>query len=194
MKSQKNETKSRIVSAAWQLFYQYGYENTTIDDIVEASHTSKGSFYYYFESKNSLLSSLSFLFDEKYAELMLVMDETLGPIEKLVYLNQELFSMIDNTVPAPILNQLFSAQLTLQGNQQLLDPNRTYYKVLRQIAVEGQQQGVWLEKLTVSDITKAYAVFERGLMYDWCVCNGSYSLCQYSQHMLPLFLRGLSTR
>ena len=32
-----NETKGRIVSAAWKLFYQYGYNNTTIDDIVEES-------------------------------------------------------------------------------------------------------------------------------------------------------------
>ena len=43
-KSSRN-TKSKIVSAAWQLFYQQGYDNTTIDEIVSASGTSKGSFY-----------------------------------------------------------------------------------------------------------------------------------------------------
>ena len=54
-----NETKGRIVSAAWKLFYQYGYNNTTIDDIVEESNTSKGSFYHYFSSKDDLMGSLS---------------------------------------------------------------------------------------------------------------------------------------
>ena len=50
MKKNANQTKSRIVTAAWKLFYQYGYDNTTIDDIVDAAQTSKGSFYHYFES------------------------------------------------------------------------------------------------------------------------------------------------
>ena len=62
-------TKKKIVSAAWKLFYEQGYDNTTVDDIVEESGTSKGSFYHYFEGKDALLSSLSFLFDEKYEEL-----------------------------------------------------------------------------------------------------------------------------
>ena len=59
-KTGRKQTKSRIVSTAWQLFYRYGYDNTTIDDIVEASNTSKGSFYHYFESKDALMGSLSY--------------------------------------------------------------------------------------------------------------------------------------
>ena len=37
-------TKGRIVSAAWELFYEQGYENTTVEDIIAVSGTSKGSF------------------------------------------------------------------------------------------------------------------------------------------------------
>ena len=80
MKRSQNNTKGKIVSAAWKLFYEQGYDRTTVDDIVEASGTSKGSFYHYFESKESLPASLSYLFDEKYEELMEAMDriEALG--------------------------------------------------------------------------------------------------------------------
>lgn len=189
-KSSRN-TKSKIVSAAWQLFYQQGYDNTTIDEIVSASGTSKGSFYHYFDSKDSLLSSLSYLFDEKYEELMETMDNSLSPIDKLIYLNKELFLMIENTVSVDLLSQLFASQLITSGERHLLATNRTYYKLLRQITIEGQQGGYFKESLSINDITKAYAMFERGLMYDWCICNGNYSLCQYSATMLPLFLKGL---
>lgn len=41
--------KGRIVEAAWQLFYEKGYNGTTVDDIIDLSGTSKGSFYYYFK-------------------------------------------------------------------------------------------------------------------------------------------------
>ena len=55
-KNAKN-TKGKIVSAAWKLFYEQGYDNTTVEEIVEASGTSRGSFYHYFEGKDALLSS-----------------------------------------------------------------------------------------------------------------------------------------
>ena len=190
-KKNSRNTKGKIVSAAWQLFYRQGYDDTTIDEIVEASGTSRGSFYHYFEGKDALLSSLSYLFDEKYEELTETMDMSLSPIDKLIFLNQELFGMIENTVSVDLLCQLFSSQLVTKGERHLLNTNRTYYKLLRQITVEGQEQGCFKEKLSVNDITKAYAMFERGLMYDWCLCNGDYSLCQYSATMLPLFLEGL---
>ena len=190
-KKNSRNTKGKIVSAAWQLFYRQGYDDTTIDEIVEASGTSRGSFYHYFEGKDALLSSLSYLFDEKYEELTETMDMSLSPIEKLIFLNQELFGMIENTVSVDLLCQLFSSQLVTKGERHLLNTNRTYYKLLRQITIEGQEQGYFKENLSVNDITKAYAMFERGLMYDWCLCNGDYSLCQYSAVMLPLFLEGL---
>lgn len=190
-KKNSRNTKGKIVSAAWQLFYRQGYDDTTIDEIVEASGTSRGSFYHYFEGKDALLSSLSYLFDEKYEELTETMDMSLPAIDKLIFLNQELFGMIENTVSVDLLCQLFSSQLVTKGERHLLNTNRTYYKLLRQITVEGQEQGCFKENLSVNDITKAYAMFERGLMYDWCLCNGDYSLCQYSAMMLPLFLKGL---
>ena len=190
-KKNSRNTKGKIVSAAWQLFYRQGYDDTTIDEIVEASGTSRGSFYHYFEGKDALLSSLSYLFDEKYEELMDTMDMSLSPIDKLIFLNQELFGMIENTVSVDLLSQLFSSQLITKGERHLLNTNRTYYKLLRQITIEGQEHGYFKESLSVNDITKAYAMFERGLMYDWCICNGDYSLCQYSATMLPLFLKGL---
>jgi hypothetical protein len=189
-KNSKN-TKGKIVSAAWKLFYKQGYDYTTIDEIVEASGTSKGSFYRYFDSKDALLSSLSYLFDEKYEELMETMVPTLSPIDKLILMNRELFLMIENTVSVSLLSMLFSTQLITKGERHLLEPDRVYYQLLRQITIEGQQQGIFKDELSINDITKAYAMFERGLMYDWCLCNGNYSLCQYSSMVLPLFLKGL---
>ena len=183
-------TKSKIVSSAWNLFYVNGYENTTIDDIVEASGTSKGSFYHYFSGKDELLGTLAILFDEKYEELQNTMDPNLDPVEKLLYLNHELFLMIENTVSLELLGRLFSSQLIAKADRSLLDTSRTYYRLLRKVAIEGQEKGVFRSDLSTNDITKAYAMLERGLMYDWCICNGDYSLCNYAEKVLPTLLKG----
>ena len=186
----KSNTKARIVSAAWKLFYEQGYEDTTVEDIVFASDTSKGSFYHYFEGKDALLGSLSVLFDEKYEELRPRLSPETDAVDKLVYLNRELFTMIDNTVSPELLGRLFSSQLITHSEKHLLSRDRTYFKLLQQIVREGQQHGQLRTDLSGNEIVKGYAMFERGLMYDWCLCNGEYALARYAGQMMPMFLQG----
>ena len=108
-------TKARLAESAWKLFYEKGYDNTTIEDIVDDSGTSKGSFYHYFKGKDDLLGTLSMLFDAKYEELKSVMDPSSDAVEKLIFLNHELFTMIDNSISLDLLSRLFSSQLTTKG-------------------------------------------------------------------------------
>ena len=117
-------TKGRIISAAWKLFYEQGYEDTTIEDIVFESETSKGSFYHYFDGKDALLGTLSNVFDEKYEELLPALSPEQDAIEKLVFLNHELFAMIDGGISLDLLARLLSTQLLTRGEKHLLDRNR----------------------------------------------------------------------
>ncbi len=187
-KKTARNTKGRIISAAWQLFYQQGYDNTTVEEIIAASGTSKGSFYHYFEGKDALLSSLSYLFDEKYEELMARIPEDMDRFDVLMLLNRELFAMIENSIALDLLARLYSSQLVTRGEKHLLDHNRIYYKLLRRIVSEGQQRGELRADVTVSEVVRVYAMCERALIYDWCLSEGSYSLMQYGRTMLPRFL------
>ena len=186
--TQRN-TRGKIVSAAWKLFYEQGYEHTTVEDILALSGTSKGTFYHYFEGKDALLGTLSVLFDEKYAELIPTIPEEMNAIDKLAWLNRELFAMIDASIPLELLARLLSTQLTVRGEKHLLDRDRLYFRLLRQIISRGQADGEVRSDLTVSEITKAYALMERALMYDWCLCGGVYNLSRYGAEMMGLFLQ-----
>lgn len=187
-KKNARNTRSKIVNAAWKLFYEQGYEDTTVEEIIEVSHTSKGSFYHYFDGKDALLGTLSSLFDEKYEELSLRMDPESDAMEKLLFLNSELFAMIENRVSVELLARLLSTQLVTNGEKHLLDRNRTYYKLLRKIISDGVEAGELNSRASVSELVKIYAMSERALMYDWCLCGGEYSLRQYSAAVLPSFL------
>lgn len=191
-KSARN-TRGKIVSAAWKLFYEQGYEHTTVEEIIDLSRTSKGSFYHYFDGKDALLSSLSVLFDEQYEALMERPDLPEDSLELLQYLNRALFETIENTVSIELLSRLFSSQLVTHGEKHLLDRSRTYYKLLRRIVSEGQERGEIRRDFTVGEVSKAYAMFERGLMYDWCLSGGDYSLAHYSERVMPLFLQSFRT-
>ena len=183
-------TKMKIVNAAWELFYKNGFENTTVEDIVFESSTSKGSFYHYFDGKEELLSSLSSLFDSRYEELEENLTDEMSCFDKLMFLNKKLFIMVENSIPIDLLARLYSSQLTMKGDRNLLDHNRTYYKLLRKIVVEGQEKGELREDVSVNEIVKANALCERAIISDWCLCNGEYSLARYSETLLPLLFGG----
>ena len=187
-KRNSRNTRGRIVSAAWQLFYEQGYEHTTVEEIIEASETSKGSFYHYFDGKDALLSTLSDLFDEKYEALMETMDPDTPALDQLLFLNSELFRLIEDSVSLDLMARLLSTQLVTAGDKHLLDYRRTYYRLLRKIISRGQETGQLSRRQSVSEMVKLYALCERALMYDWCLCGGEYSLREYSAKVLPGFL------
>ena len=187
-KTAKN-TMGKIVSAAWKLFYEQGYEDTTVEDIIKASGTSKGSFYHYFDSKDALLGTLAYLFDEKYEELENIVNTKMNAVDILIFLNRQLFEMIESTVDLELIKRLYSTQLLTKSEKQLLDHNRVYYRLLRKIVIAGQEKGELTKDQSVNDIVKYYAFCERALIYDWCLCNGDYSLSDYSAKLLPFFLK-----
>jgi hypothetical protein len=105
-----------------------------------------------------------------------------------MYLNRELFGMIETSVSRELLASLYSSQLTTRGEKHLLDRNRLYYRLLNEIVDEGQKRGELSTDMSSYEITKIYALCERALLYDWCICNGEYSLKEYGARMMPMFL------
>ena len=110
--------------------------------------------------------------------------------DQLMYLNCELFTMLENSISLDLVARLYSSQLVTRGDKSLMDRNRTYYRLLRQIALQGQERGELRGDVTANEIVRAYALCERALIYDWCLSEGDYSLTQYSRAMMPMFLRG----
>ena len=188
MNTKKSNVKSRIVEAAWALFYEHGYDATTIEDIVLRSGTSKGSFYHYFESKDALLGSLAYLFDAKYEELEGSIGEDEDALTVLLRLNRELFDIIERRIDVALLSRLLAAQLMAKGERSLLDRDRLYYKLLRRIVLRGQERGELVTDRSAGDIVKHYAMTERALLYDWCLANAEYSLRESAERLLPTFL------
>jgi len=62
--SKAEPTRDRIMDAALNIFSTKGYHDTRMDEIVEASATSKGSIYFHFPNKG-----LGTLFEKKRLEV-----------------------------------------------------------------------------------------------------------------------------
>ena len=195
MPRKRSSTKSRIVKAAWNLFYKKGYDGTTVEDIIALSKTSKGTFYHYFKGKEALLNSISDLFDSKYEELRSEIDPNLSAYNTLLYLNRELFHMIETSIDVNLIAFLYSSQLITKDHRSLLDENRLYFMWLREIISKAVESGEFSPDSSTDELLKLYAMYERSMIYDWARCKVTYSLSQYSSrllpHMLDTFIHGI---
>ena len=188
MAEDKNSVKGRIVKAAWELFWEKGYDDTKVNDIIKKSDTSKGSFYYYFDSKDALLGTLSTMLDEQYESLEQEMDPDISSYDKLLLLNYEVHRFIEEKINAELLASLYSTQLIAKGDRKLLDQNRKYYRLVTVIIEEGQRCGQIIKDKSIQEITKYYSLCERALVTDWCLNRGSYSLAAYSKEHMPIMM------
>ena len=185
MPKKRRSTKSKIVKAAWTLFHKNGYEKTTVDEIIAASKTSKGTFYHYFKGKEALLNTLSYLFDDKYEELAGIVDPDLSAYDKLLFFNHELFYMIETTIDVNLLASLYSSQLITKDKRSLLESDRYYFTWLTDTISGAIESGEFKNTSTPQELLKIYAMYERALLYDWALCKGNYSLTEYSDKLLP---------
>ena len=53
-----HERKQQLLAAATVVFAEYGFERATIDDIVAEAGLSKGTLYWYYDSKEDLITEL----------------------------------------------------------------------------------------------------------------------------------------
>lgn len=49
-----NKSKEKILASAKDLFHEYGFQQTSVDEILKKSGVTKSNFYYHFKSKEEL--------------------------------------------------------------------------------------------------------------------------------------------
>jgi AcrR family transcriptional regulator len=66
-----SDTRSRLVLTAMQLFWEKGYNSTSIADVLQTAKVNSGSLYYFFPSKADLLAAVLDLYHEGIGPMLL---------------------------------------------------------------------------------------------------------------------------
>lgn len=82
-----NKSKEKILASAKELFHEYGFQQTSVDEILKKSGVTKSNFYYHFKSKEELGLIILERFIKQYEADVLMKtlgNKSLGPSERLV--------------------------------------------------------------------------------------------------------------
>lgn len=139
------ERRAQIIQAAVACFSRQGYNNTTMDDIAAESGLSKGSLYWYFDSKTDLFRSVVTSFFENYFG-----DEALAQLEQIPTATGKLRAMARGLVElwkeAEGFFNLFvefwaSSEYREQAASLWLDLLMEYHHTAVEIIEEGAERG-----------------------------------------------------
>lgn len=182
---QAEKTKKRIYNTSIKLFKSKGFDNVTIQDIATAANVSVGSFYNYFKSKTDILNVQYIIADETFNEF--VNKGIMGTTIKEKIKNYMLF-YIDF-----VKNQPFDFIKILYNNSNTLfiKEGRAMQTLLDPIIEEGIAAGEIKTDMSVSDINEFLYQSMRGLIFHWCLYNGSFDIHQRAEKYLDLIIKPL---
>src|SRR5262249_20642288 len=103
------QRRGELLDCAQELFLARGYDNTTVNDVIDRAGVSKGAFYHYFISKESLLEALAERFARQSLALLgdILEDPKLDALSRMnAFLGR---SRQLRRASAPIARQVFGA-------------------------------------------------------------------------------------
>lgn len=140
------ERRNEILDAVQRLLYTKGYEQMTIQDILDDTHLSRGAFYHYFDSKQALLEGLIERTGEEGIQLIhpILTDPQLNAIQKLqVYFDSAMrWKTTQKANLIPILRIWYSDDNVLLRQKELAAGKKVMIPLLQEVLRQGIAEGL----------------------------------------------------
>lgn len=133
--------KKMLLKIGYDMFITRGYENTSVDEIIEKAQIAKGTYYYYFQSKEQMLEEVIDMMIDSETEMAKQIIQTDIPVpQKIIGI---LASMKPTEAEQPIKNTLFKGENVLMHHKvrnKLID---TLTPLLSEVIKEGVDEGIF---------------------------------------------------
>lgn len=193
-KKKETSARTKILDASWKLFLDQGYANTTINQIIEESGTSRGAFYHHFRGKEELLFQLASHYDSTYEDWLDNVPSDISPDQKLLRFSQYVMKGLETSCFVTLLPCLYGLEVMTEYGRPIINPDRKYYQIVLSIIKEGLESGCFQSELSLNELTEYYTILERGLTYDWLLKQRRYSLSQYAERIISAFVARITKR
>lgn len=138
--------KNEILDTAQKFFFQKGYKQTSVQDIIDDLRIAKGTFYHYFQSKKDLLDELTErMTSEMAAELRTIIDTDKTAIEKFneFFLKGTSFKAANIELFVVLIKTLYTDENTIMREKMFRWATQKYRSIFSAIANQGIQEGVF---------------------------------------------------
>jgi AcrR family transcriptional regulator len=183
-----------LFDIALELFDRKGYEKVSINDICKAAGVSTGAFYHHFKSKDQILAEEFKKTDDFYRELLEELAGMGDYTEKLRAFGVSTMKHIAGMGLAR-LKVTYHTQIGPDKKAPFLgNESRALYTIMEALYREGQKEGVLRDDMPSEELARLAIHCYRGIIYDWCLANGSFDMVEAADKMLDLLTNGTLAR
>jgi AcrR family transcriptional regulator len=131
--------KQELIKLAYELFIKEGYDNVSVDEIIAKANIAKGTFYYYFKSKEEMLGQVAeYMAKCKIASAEKYFDEPVPVEKKLFSIIVSLVNKDNKTTGA--LNSDDNIKLRTKYNEQIV---MDATPLLKRVVNEGNKKAIF---------------------------------------------------
>ena len=133
--------KQELLKIAYRMFIEKGDEYTSIDEIIAKAGIAKGTYYYYFESKEATLEAvIEMMIEEEVGRAKAVLETSLPVPQKLVSVIYSLRPAQDEQVIAKALDVTENIVMHEKVNRRIVEEA---VPLLTEVVKEGISQGIF---------------------------------------------------
>jgi len=126
--------RQRIIDAADQLFFKRGFNQTSFQDISDATSIPRGNFYYYFKTKEDILDAVLQVRRDLFIDSLKQIEiDTNNPLERLTKLADMLDVNSEDILASGCPVGSLSTELA-KGSQDLQEKSQVVFQAIKQWA------------------------------------------------------------
>ncbi|WP_404427700.1 TetR/AcrR family transcriptional regulator [Ureibacillus chungkukjangi] len=188
---QAEQTKQRIFETALKLFEKKGFDQVTVDEIVQKSNSSKGAFYNHFDSKYGIFLEKFTEIDTFYEEFIQTIPEEAALKEKILKLFQGQMQYLEHEMGKDLMRSVYTNGLIESENHYFTNTDRSVYKILYDFIKVAIERGELLPEVNNEQLSMMIARCMRGNLYDWIAFGKGFDLQEESKQFIDLFMEGI---
>jgi AcrR family transcriptional regulator len=189
----RDERWAQILDVAAQVFFEKGYDATSLQDIANRTGILKGSIYYYIETKEDLLGNLlREAHDKGLRAIRPIADSPGDPIQRLAAMIRSHvdYVCIDRARTAVFLHE--RQRLSADKRKEYLGDEHAYLKLFEKVILEGQKAGLIQRRLD-AHLAALCLIGSLNSLYEWFQPTGKFSVAKIAEHYVAVSLSGLTT-
>lgn len=184
-KQQAIETKQRIFDQAQNLFREKGIDKVGISDIVKAAHVSTGTFYLYFSSKEEIIAQIYMGADDFFAALPDKLRTKKGKAFIIDFFSRSAAHMEKEGVE--IIRQLYYPTNPLMARGREGGGKEPVIAAIKD-AIKDKEIKTAMKAEEIADYLYSLS---SGIIFEWCLNDGSFSLQKRTKKFIELALASL---
>ena len=133
--------KKELLKIAYDMFLTQGYENTSVDEIIEKAQIAKGTYYYYFKSKEQMLEEvIDMMIDSESEMARQIIGMDISSPQKIVGI---IASIKPTEAEQPIKDTLFQPENLLMHHKVRQKLINVLTPLLSEVIKEGVEEGIF---------------------------------------------------